>query len=694
MGKKVRRIVFTIVVLLAGMIGCGVKEEKNQMELLPVSREEFYYEGTAEAEKLAVDENGTLYSLQQIKKLYYLPGESMDYTKWRISVYALDGSCIASEEVAFGNSNLASVTVKDGVLYLVSGKTITDGIMAVYAVDTATWEVKLITTLSQYESGSGPLYAEIVDQYLYVLMNRKNADSVEDMESLDNIAKTYRNSVVFRLNLSVEHPLPQAMTIEFPSALYLTEQNTLMIQTYDMQTGFHFMDFDHEEGTLIERNRMQGVDFRLVYVSGSCADGVFLIKRSGYGDEKELFYYPYGMEETGEEQLMLLSGIECDTPAEYQKGFIFFINKTDKTGIYRICVENVVNRSNTIRLLEIGDMRDKPYPCGFLIKEMKVSEEVFALKAMAGDRDFDVYSLRSSKQISYELKENGGYYPLNEVEGVKEYLDSCFPYIRELATNENGDIWMLPVQTEVLALIYNKEYCKKQGVDLENMDWAEFVDLLTKVYLNEEEKEKIVDMGIENMIYEFSSQYLSLYDTFDTEEFRLYAKQLRNSRETGWTDPVFLDVTDVSKNKVPEFYFWEVYGMFQFENLAEILGTMDVYGAAGVPNISGRSGNTAYVSFLVVNPNSQNREKSLEYISAYAKYLLKKENTFMLEDVSSYTDTPFLKEMYKVFSDANVSFALEDEVYFSTFEQYIYGEKELEETITEMERKWKMYRNQ
>ncbi len=694
MGKKVRVTVFIIVILLVSLVGCNVKDEKEQIELLPVSKDEFYYEGTEDAELLAVDENGILYTVQRIRESYYLPGESTDYGVQKISVYALDGVCTASEEVHLGNGIVASIAAKGGVLYLVTGKSMADSkTMAVYAVDTDTWEVKLVNSLSEYDRGSGTIYTEIVDQYLYVLMDRKD-NSTEDVESLDNIAKSYKNRVVFRLNLSVENPLPQAMTIEFPSALYLTEQNTLMIQTYDMQTGFHFMDFDHREGTLTERNRMQGIDFRNVYVSGSCADGVFLIKRSGYGDEKELFFYPYGMEETGEEELMIVSGFECDTPAEYRKGFIFYINKTDKTGIYRVCVENVVNRSNTIRLLEIGDMRDKPYPCGFLIKEMKVSDEVFALKAMAGDDDFDVYSLRSSEQISYELKENGGYYPLNEVEGVQEYLDSCFPYIRELATNENGDIWMLPIQTEVLTLIYNKEYCMEQGVDLEGMDWTEFVDFLTKIYLNEEEKEKIVSMGIESMIEHFCSQYLSVYDTFDTDVFRSYAKQLRDSRETGWTDPEFKDVTNVSPNKVPEFYFWKVYGMFQFENLAEILGTMDVYGTAGVPNISGRSGNTAYVSFLVVNPNSENKEKALEYISAYAKHLLKEENTFMLEDVSTYTDTPFIKEMYETFSDANVCFELEDEVYLSTFRQYIYGEKELEETIKEIERRWKMYREQ
>ena len=42
------------------------------------------------------------------------------------------------------------------------------------------------------------------------------------------------------------------------------------------------------------------------------------------------------------------------------------------------------------------------------------------------------------------MKNSNSFYPLNDIPGIEEYLDRCFPYVREAATKEDGTIWMLP----------------------------------------------------------------------------------------------------------------------------------------------------------------------------------------------------------------------------------------------------------
>ena len=92
------------------------------------------------------------------------------------------------------------------------------------------------------------------------------------------------------------------------------------------------------------------------------------------------------------------------------------------------------------------------------------------------------------------------------------------------ATNENGEIWMIPVESAIFGLFYHKEYSATRGVDLSQMDLFDFLNLVEEIKTKEPEKGSLSTfLMIENFLF----QYLSVYDSFDTEVFRTYAKQLR-----------------------------------------------------------------------------------------------------------------------------------------------------------------------
>ena len=54
-------------------------------------------------------------------------------------------------------------------------------------------------------------------------------------------------------------------------------------------------------------------------------------------------------------------------------------------------------------------------------------------------------------------KNKGSFYPLNKVPYVKEYIDGCFPYIRDAATDEDGNIRMIPIDISIPIIIYQEE---------------------------------------------------------------------------------------------------------------------------------------------------------------------------------------------------------------------------------------------
>lgn len=324
------------------------------------------------------------------------------------------------------------------------------------------------------------------------------------------------------------------------------------------------------------------------------------------------------------------------------------------------------------------------------MNEQKLSSEKLALKALAGDRDFDLYTMYSGNAIAYELKECEGYYPLNEVEGVQEYLDACFPGIRNMATNENGDIWMLPVKSMLTVMVYNKEYCNQNGVSLKEMDWETYVDFVTEQGMDEIGRTMLSE-DVTSLAKEFFRQYLSAYDTFDTEVFRKGVSQLKESKEKNWKADVETSIYDsLAIGEIPEFYF-ETMNNTGYGKILSLIGTSDVYGVTGRPSIAEGTGYVVGLNFLVVNPKSDRLDAALEYITAYANYMMQEKNSFLLEDYATYSDTPFIREMYEMLSKATVYFEMEEEVYWETFEEYWNGGLSLDELVKELDRRLKMY---
>ena len=97
------------------------------------------------------------------------------------------------------------------------------------------------------------------------------------------------------------------------------------------------------------------------------------------------------------------------------------------------------------------------------------------------------------------------------------------------------------------------------------------------------------------------------------------------------------------------------------------------------------------LSKSVVNSKSENLEATLAYISEFCNYMMEKQNSFLLAEESMYTDEPLIKEWYEVYENGDIFFAMDRDVYWNTFWDYIDGEIELEEMVKEIERKRKIY---
>ena len=329
-----------------------------------------------------------------------------------------------------------------------------------------------------------------------------------------------------------------------------------------------------------------------------------------------------------------------------------------------------------------------PYGCGYKMEQMVLDAESFALKVLAQDKDFDMYLLSSREGTSYNLKKNGAFYPLNEVEGVQEYLDACFPYVKEAAINEDGEVWMIPVALAIPGLVYNKEYCVEQGVDFTQMDLAEFIDFTERVAEEDSDQISISYMLLREQIF---GQYLQRYDTFDTQLLREYAEQFKKCKSWVLNGSIFdLRPKFETRTSVDFYYDYCVYQWY-LHDYKESLGDWDAIGMAGVPKMEEGMANVGTLTFLMVNPQSENLEDALQYVSDFSKYMLKKKDSLILADETTYTDTPFMKDCYNVYANGAIQFEMDFSIYVDPFYEYANGETALEDMIAEIERRRNVY---
>ena len=500
--KRILSCIFLVFLLVFG--GCQKEDiiEEAVTEVFEVSNELFLYEEAKEVDVMTVDENGYLYTATCITNIDEATVKD-DFIQ-QFKVYDLEGNCVKEIEIALGTGNINFLSVENGMLYCIAMKSeLAVWGPTLYTINTTTWEV---SEVYQFETYSYIINFAHVGDYFYAIGTLKEVPEKEYDEEI----YTYQGECVSRIKVGEHNPKEEILPIDFPINIVGTKQDTLAIYHYNEEKGFGFLEFEPKKAVLEE----VGWSEKHEYFSGliQCRDG-FLTSKFG-----KIFY---GTVNNVEAQIL-----EKDSRVfAYQKGFLFYLTKE---GVERIGIDDLIRGNTPIRMLLPYENMREPYDNGYLIEKTILGPENYALKVLAQDSDFDMYLLESREDISYNIKEKGAFYALNEVEGVQEYLDACFPYIKEVATNEEGDIWMIPVEPSITSLLYYKEYNEKENVDLSSMDFLEFLSFVEEVETKESEKGSIsMYMLVENMFF----QYLSVYDSFDTDEFRKYARQLKQMEE-------------------------------------------------------------------------------------------------------------------------------------------------------------------
>ncbi len=234
-------------------------------------------------------------------------------------------------------------------------------------------------------------------------------------------------------------------------------------------------------------------------------------------------------------QLMPNSTCFVNSGIKHFGGYIYYINTygyaTNNGKIERIKESTYAKDNITIDAISPEGEFYEPFGCGRTIKSKMLSSDEFALSVLSQDSNYDLCILSSDCDFSYNVRDKGSFYALNDVEGASEYIDKCFPAMKSTAINEDGEMWALPINLTAYCVIYNEKNCTEYGIDAESLSFDELVELAIEMYSADPLR---TDISVDpRVVCELAmTDYLSGSNTdFNSEEFRSVAEYCKSIRQ-------------------------------------------------------------------------------------------------------------------------------------------------------------------
>ena len=685
---KIVILLTTFLLLLSACDGSGTSDtptgpppDSPAYDLSPLSVDDSYFVYDMEYPgPFAVDENGTLYagSINRDNKTVEHPLKTDWQPEILFTAYNLNGEITAKYGIDIGISDLFSarpLATGGGKLYF-STTTLRDG-ESVYTAD-----VIYTLDLASHDAGEFalPITLSAVRKFeyygnkIYILAEHPDYGSSPFLAILDIASGDFE--IVYQ-NLDNFSLKPDGGVL-----IAATDRNICYFAELAQDTW--------------QMNDPVYIDIGIISSMAADGQGVFFTTTSLGGKDFRSFGLGYAFLNDGGGTMAVIPGNTMVSPdggsIVYNRGLCWFIPIADDgSGIYRGTLErfrvsDYVNKPREIKMLRsFAGADDDHFGSGYLIDRTHVKNEEMALAMLSQDKTYDVFLVSAKEVFAHNIREKGSFYPLNGVPGVREYIDACFPFIQDAATDDEGNIWMLPVLVNANCIVVHPENAIKAGLDIRNAETP--LDVMR--FVSDAHKARSGRFYLRILEFKPSCllKYLRETDTLDTPEFRAFAEELRELMKLGDLSIGTPGLPDIfSDTDMAEILFSHCTTSLKhmlYSDLYDVYDVMPVTGTSGSPSAS--------CEFLVVNPYSDNLDTALEFISSVSQYLSTTENSFMFADPDTYTGSLFVQRLYALYEGSTIDFNIPYEVCDSIFADYLTGRTSLDAMVKEADRMIAMY---
>lgn len=504
--------------------------------------------------------------------------------------------------------------------------------------------------------------------------------SSPSFELLGQGITTYENTKVYVYSLLSKNKVKEFS--EKVLAMSDTPEGNVMIYTYHDSTGFMFETIDSQSLEIKDSYSKQ-----IESLVSFAYDGkgiMFFSYNAGTMSSLSCIYYSK-LNEDGVAETIPNASSNAAAGIFYRNGFTYLWNGI--TGnIERTKNSAYIKDNKEIRIISSSNYFNSSFSAGYITKyEIKNSDEL-ALAVLSNDAEYDVFYMSTRQSLAKPLKEKGVYYNLEDIPNVREYIESCFDYVKEAATDSEGHIWMIPIEVTVPVIAYNEENCKSMGVLFES------TDSLTEL---ENNIEKCADNNQYAYWYNSSTMlksniriYLRNRDSFDTKEFRDMAECIKKSYKLPMGNDDILRISGTSMDKV-SFASLDDTVSQGYDKLL----TNEKINVCSVSAFNNEK-NSAICTYICVNPASDNLEATCDYISSLCKFLSSLKQRGLCCDKNLYEVNNYTKALYKIYDNSVVDFLAPDSIYLNNFYKYLDSDMSLDEFIMEADRQMQIYLNE
>jgi hypothetical protein len=425
-----------------------------------------------------------------------------------------------------------------------------------------------------------------------------------------------------------------------------------------------------------------------------------------------------------------------------KSGYLFYETSRgiNRVSISELTLGTVLNIAHTVSDQNWSYTRTPVLPrLGIQTANTAVDYYSLAFEILSSNDKLDLYYLHSQHDISDNIRRQGAFYTLNDVPGIREYLDAVFPYVKNSAVDENGNIWMLPIALNTPMFKFNELLCDEYGVDIEAIKTFEDLTLI----INDLKSKNVnADIGAfyEWFFDRYFYQIMRKNNGYNREDFRIMAEffyEHINDVKTDWSfqsgDLIYftengnIDSRDrhlfnpqfsLNRDLLLDSLKYEIFDNEKFLRRNEIAPGEEVLEEdterielirfvftplnfihnrfMSFPPISGMTEKDVTVEFIAVNPNSKNLDTVIDYLARLIEHQMNLENSFILKDRSTYTDRHYINDIYDIFNyEGNfIRFSLSSDLIYNDFRAFLGDEITLDEYLNRAEFKINAYLNE
>lgn len=615
-----------------------------------------------------VEENLTCFTVTE-NGIVYTIGLSDETSSYFIHSYDESGTVDESYALPNDYSMIQTVTVsKEKQLVYFTGQGNSENI----SLFVWNQEVNTIEKLYDFTYFDSVKQMLLIENKIYIL-GLKPYSNMENIQ--ESSGYTYSGEVLVYYDMDSGDVYQ--LGIDMPISMTSSEAGTLVIQVYLKAEGYCFIEYNHNKNSFQTMHTLEKNKFNyfalcnegesVIYTYSKNSRGLVLSDCSNLEAEVELY----------------ADASSYTTGIFYVNDKVYFMN--GRRNVVSFPLSEVQRENKEIRFVstEYG-MLDAPYGCGYSMKRTEMDLEKFSLKVLAQDPDYDLCIIDAMYSGSDNLKENGVFYPLNDVPGIYEYLEECFPYVREVATKEDGTIWMLPVTVDIPGLIVNKDKVLELGISVKDqMTYKEFADMIRGIPTKDRERLGILSKSLEVC---FFWQYFGHYTSVENE---MFAQTLPILRQLG-------QVLPESPGGRREDYIVD-YGRsegFYVNLLSQQNLTSGNTVVNSIPKLSSEDKNTGTCTFLAVNPNSSRIDETLAYLADWITYqMTEEEKPLFFQEINPDAGALELS-IYELYRDGELVFSIDSDVYEEGFDEMLQGNKSLAEYMKETQQRLMKYFNE